>query len=299
MVTKVKTKKEQEAEKKKNAELYPGIANASQISKRNSSSVGEKDRLELAQARASNAGISSTSNLYPKLGTSGITSTEEEQTITNAELEKQKADASQTALQEISKVPMIDVPTGVVDEFGNPVTTQLPVNQVQTDEKGINPFDVGTGAVAGAGSGVAAGFAAAAGATKIGAALGTAVAPGVGTAIGGAVGAVAGITAFLGKLALDEHQNVKELKESFTGLKTTQTEIIQTMKLDPNYREQAILDWQKSKASLYRIEQILHKKNSDSLTEFLGDPGDEYIEVESYLENLRLLDQQFAIAYSS
>jgi hypothetical protein len=248
--------------------------------------------LELAQARASNAGISSTSNLYPKLGTSGITSTEEEQTITNAEPEKQKADASQTALQEISKVPMIDVPTGVVDEFGNPVTTQLPVNQVQADEKGIiNPLDV---AVAG-GAGVAAGVAGA----KLGAGIGTAIVPGAGTAVGAAVGFAAGITAFLGKLALDEHQNVKELKESFTGLKTTQTEIIQTMKLNPNYREQAILDWQKSKASLYRIEQILHKKNSDSLTEFLGDPGDEYIEVESYLENLGLLDQQFAIAYGS
>jgi len=291
MVTKVKTKKEQEAEKVKAKELYPNIANASQISKRNSSSVGEKDRLELAQARASNAGISSTSNLYPKLGTSGITSTEEEQTITNAELEKQKASSSQAALQEISQVPMVDVPTGVVDELGNPVTTQLPVNQVQADEKGINPLDV---AVAG-GAGVAAGVAGA----KLGAGIGTAIAPGAGTAVGAAVGFAAGITAFLGKLALDEHQNVKELKESFTGLKTTQTEIIQTMKLDPNYREQAISDWQKSKAELYRVEQILHKKNQDSLTEFLGDPGDEYIEVESYLENLGLLDQQFAIAYGS
>lgn len=206
------------------------------------------------------------------------------------ELEKQRL--TKEAEEELSKPNLVNVPTGAVDEFGNPKIVQIPVQNLPvTNEKKINPFDVAiaTGSAIGA-AGIGG---------KIGGAIGTTITPGVGTAVGYAVGAAAGTAAFLGKIALDEHQNVKELKESFGGIKTNFDTISNEVKVNPAYREQALIDWQTEKENLYRIEQILKKKTQSNLFEFLGDPGDEYEEVEAYMRIFDIKEQEFIRNYAN
>lgn len=143
---------------------------------------------------------------------------------------------------------------------------------------GLNPINVGTGLTAGLASGI--------GAAKIGAAIGTAIAPGVGTAVGAAAGVVTGITVSLVKISSDEKQTVNEIKKNFDGVKDNMNRIISASSLDPSYKNQALLDWEKEKANLFRIRQVLKRKTENVLDDFLGQPGDEYAEVEAYIRAL-------------
>lgn len=159
--------------------------------------------------------------------------------------------------------------------------------------KQINPLDLATGAGAGIATGLGAGFAASATAAKIGAAAGTAIAPGVGTAIGAGVGFLAGAATFLTKISLDEKQNIKELKGAYSAAIQNLASIKAMVKANPAYRDQALIDWEREKGYVYRIEQILKEKTDSNLLEFLGDGGEELADVQGYLRILPQLEAEF------
>ena len=132
-----------------------------------------------------------------------------------------------------------------------------------------------------------AGAAGALGGAAIGTKLGALAAPftaGASIPIGAVAGAIAGFaSAYLGKLSIDERQNVKELRASFDGIKTSFSSITGRVKLDPTYKDQSLSDWATQKANIYKLERVLKQKTSNNLKEFLGDPGDELADVEAYV----------------
>ncbi len=291
-IVKSKTKKQLEDEEKRKQELasQEDAAGKTEQQRKDEGNTYVRER----EKTASQLGISS--KAAAKLMVPG----EEEALIKAIQAKKTQGQAQDIGglTEQLNQPVMQKVPTGLVDELGNPVSVDVPISQVPNNilsGQETNPVE--------AGGALAAGGAAALGGAAIGTKLGALAAPVTGGAsipVGATIGAVVGfIGGAFGKVALDEHQNVKELKEAFTDSKTNLNTIKDLVKANPSYRDQALIDWRTEKENIYRLEQVLKSKTNNVLDEFLGDPGDEYEEVKAYMRVLPQMEQEFLIARAS
>lgn len=129
---------------------------------------------------------------------------------------------------------------------------------------------------------------------KAGAGLGTLIAPGVGTLIGGVVGAIGGAIggAFI-KQKVQKIQDVKEANKVFSQAKTNRAEILNMINSGIISEGQARTLWAEEKQNIYATQSFLKKQTQDDLNNFLGNPGDELIAVNSYLFLERYYDLEF------
>jgi len=145
--------------------------------------------------------------------------------------------------------------------------------------------DTATGAAAAGGAVVGA---------KAGAALGTLVAPGIGTVIGGIVGGIGGaIGGAYTKLTVQKRQSVKEATKVFSQAKTNKNEILNMVNAGLVTEGQARALWQEEKQNIYSSYTYLKRETDSDLNNFLGQPADELIQVESYLALDRFYDVEF------
>jgi len=156
-----------------------------------------------------------------------------------------------------------------------------------------NPLDI-AGAIGGGIAGAAGGAGLGAG---IGAGIGSIV-PGAGTAAGAAIGGVIGgaigfAGGFATKITLDERQNVKESLKVFSTGKDNRANILANMQYMT--RQQAIDAWENSALAIYASERNLKTKTKDMVTDFLGDPGEELIEVTAYMKQIPADDVNFQL----
>jgi hypothetical protein len=162
---------------------------------------------------------------------------------------------------------------------------------------GTNPLEVGTALAAGLGGGIAGAGAVAA----MGAGAGTLIAPGVGTVIGGVAGGLIGgvggaAVAFFAKISSSERQNVKEANAVFTASKTNIEGIKSNLNRGYISAQQAREQYAEAKMNIYASRNNLKKRTQNLVTDFLGDPGDELIKVNAYIDTIPDLDTEIQIA---
>ena len=131
----------------------------------------------------------------------------------------------------------------------------------------------------------------AAGGAQLGAALTPILGP-LGIIGGGIVGAIGGAITVL---KLDEKQNVKKGNKIFTTSKTNKEKILNQINAGLMTETAARQAWAQEKANIALSQSYLKKVTNDDLKEFLGNPGDELIAVESYLE----LDEMYDFAFEN
>ena len=167
------------------------------------------------------------------------------------------------------------------------VLTPQEIEQLGVGNLGANNAfeNVGTGGAALAG---------AIGGAKFGAAAGTAIAPGLGTAVGGIIGGVGGaIGGAYVKLGYQKKQDIKEANKLFTTAKTNKQEILNMVNAGMLSEGQARALWSEEKENIYISRNYLKKQTSSDLANFLGNPGDDLIAVESYLALDPFYDLEF------
>ena len=129
---------------------------------------------------------------------------------------------------------------------------------------------------------------------KFGAAAGTLIAPGIGTVIGGVVGAVGGaVGGAFTKLTVQKRQQVKEANKVFTQSKSNRAEILNMINAGLLTEGQARELWQEEKQNIAAAHRALKFRTDNDLEEFLGNPRDELIAIESYLR----LESQFDLEF--
>lgn len=132
------------------------------------------------------------------------------------------------------------------------------------------------------------------GGAKVGAALGTLVAPGLGTVIGGVVGGIGGaIGGAYVKLRIQKGQDIKQANKVFTQAKTNRNEILNMVNAGIVTEGQARELWAEEKQNINAVHRYLKQQTTNDLDAFLGQPGDEYIAVNSYLRLENLYDIEF------
>lgn len=164
------------------------------------------------------------------------------------------------------------------------------IRELFPQENLISQGATGAAAVGGAVFGAKTGAAA-------GAALGTAV-PVIGNiagAIGGAVigGAVGAVGGAYTKVSIQKRQSVKEATKVFSQAKTNKNEILNMVNAGLLSEGQARGLWQEEKQNIASAHAYLFRQSQNDLDAFLGSPGDELIQVESYLA----LDTQYDLEF--
>lgn len=129
---------------------------------------------------------------------------------------------------------------------------------------------------------------------KAGAALGTLVAPGIGTVIGGIVGGIGGaIGGAYAKMKVQKLQDVKEATKTFSQAKTNKNEILNMVNAGLVTEGQARELWREEKMNIISSYAYLKSQTQNDLNNFLSSPGDELIQIESYLALDGLYDLEF------
>jgi uncharacterized membrane protein len=132
----------------------------------------------------------------------------------------------------------------------------------------------------------------------LGATIGSFLAPGVGTVIGGAIGAGVGAVggaiggAFV-KMKVQKIQDVREAKKVFSTAKTNKDEILNMVNAGLVTEGQARSLWNEENQRIYASYSFLKRQTQNDLNNFLGSPGDELIDVQSYLA----LDPQYNLEF--
>ncbi len=129
---------------------------------------------------------------------------------------------------------------------------------------------------------------------KIGAIIGTALAPGVGTAVGGVVGAIGGaIGGAYAKVTIQKRQQIKEANKIFTQSKKNKNEILNMINAGLINEGQARSLWEEEKSNIALSHSYLKTQTQSDLNNFLGNPGDDLIAVERYLQLDQFYDLEF------
>jgi hypothetical protein len=129
---------------------------------------------------------------------------------------------------------------------------------------------------------------------KAGAAVGTLIAPGIGTLVGGIIGGAGGaIGGAYTKMTIQKRQNVKEALKVYNQAKTNKQEILNMVNAGLLSEGQARGLWQEEKQNIASSHSYLKQQTQNNLDDFLGNPGDELIMVESYLALDSLYDLEF------
>jgi hypothetical protein len=162
---------------------------------------------------------------------------------------------------------------------------QMPINEQQIiPDEGI-VSKLATGAAAGAGAIYKA---------KAGAAIGTLIAPGLGTSLGIVIGGIGGaIGGAYAKVSIQERQDIKQAYKVFGKAKTNKAEIINMINAGLINEDKARELWQEEKTNIYSAHTYLKRQTDNDLNDFLGNPGDELVEVESYLNLDAAYDIEF------
>lgn len=129
---------------------------------------------------------------------------------------------------------------------------------------------------------------------KAGAAVGTLIAPGIGTAVGGIIGGVGGaVGGAYTKMTIQKRQDVKESLKLFSQAKKNKQEILNMINAGLLSEGQARELWQEEKQNIAAAHSYLKRQTQNDLTNFIGNPGDELIQVESYIALDNYYDLEF------
>lgn len=186
-------------------------------------------------------------------------------------------------------------------QFEQGITTQQQAQQqanlLQTPGMELTPDGRQVVQDGGVVSNVATGGAALAGGivgAKSGAAVGTLIAPGIGTIIGGIVGGIGGaIGGAYVKQRVQKTQSIKQANKVFTQAKTNKGEILNMINAGLVTEGQARSLWQEEKQNIAASQAYLKRQTQSDLNNFLGNPGDDLVAIESYLALDALYDLEF------
>lgn len=110
------------------------------------------------------------------------------------------------------------------------------------------------------------------------------------------LGALGGAGAFIGKMALEDRQDVKVATANFQNAKTSMNALI-TLAADPNMREQAVNQWNYNLATIRAAEAALREQNKNIIGKKLASNLDELADIEQFKRDYALLyEAQFRSA---
>ena len=176
------------------------------------------------------------------------------------------------------------------------ISQQQDVGGLRTAVLGENNAaeNIGTAAAALGGGIATAGTFATAGAAlgSIVPVIGTAAGAIGGAALGFAVGAIGGA---LVKLSVQKRQDVKQANKIFTTSKSNKDRIINQINAGMLTDSAARTLWAEEKANISLAHSYLKQQTQEDVNNFLGNPGDELIALESYLS----LDQAYDLEFEA
>jgi hypothetical protein len=188
-----------------------------------------------------------------------------------------------------------ELPQGTV--AGGTAQAQADMIQQLQNAQGISPDGREIIQPQGAVSNIATGASAAAGAVigaKSGAGIGTLIAPGIGTAIGGIIGGIGGaIGGAYVKQRFQKNQDINEANKVFTQAKQNKAEIMNMINSGIITEGQARGLWAEEKQNIFAVQRYLQQQTQSDLNNFLGNPGDDLIAVDSYLTLDPFYDLEF------
>jgi hypothetical protein len=176
-----------------------------------------------------------------------------------------------------------DLSAGKAADYQNQLLSSVPNLPL---EGGYNLAEAGIGAGVGAVGGGAT-------AAMLSGAVTGSIVPGVGTAIGAGLGLASG---FVGKLAGEQRQDVKNAFRIFQGSQKNMGSIIDEVNAGRMSATDAVVMWNSETQEIAHAKRLLKWQTKDNVNRFLSGGMDELIKIEEWEEMYPVLRAQLANA---